>query len=84
MVDPVTGAGNPANIGQVNRTQNNKDNNTTAVDAPADVQAGDQIEVSPEALEAQANETARQLREALEQDASAVLSNDTNRVNQLL
>ncbi len=84
MVDPVTGAGNAANIGQVNRSQNNKDTNTTAVDAPADVQAGDQIEVSPEALEAQANETARALREALEQDSSAVLSGDAQRINQLL
>ena len=85
MVDPITGAGNPANVGQVNRSQNNRnENNTTSVDAPADVQAGDQIDLSPEALEAQANDQAREVRTILEQNQNEVLSGDAERVNALL
>lgn len=85
MVDPISGAGNSANVGQVGRIQNNKQSDK-ALDAEASVEAGagDQVELSPEALEAQANDTAREARVLLEQDAGAVLSADAERLNELL
>lgn len=82
MVDPITGAGNPANVGQVNRTQNNKQTENSP-EADTAVQ-GDQVELSPEALEAQANDTASQTRALLEEDSGAVLSSSAQRLNQLL
>ncbi|MBL4805264.1 MAG: hypothetical protein JKY71_10395 [Alphaproteobacteria bacterium] len=85
MVDPISGSNNSANVGQVGRTQNNKQNDKTSdAEASADVSASDQVELSPEALEAQANDTAREARVFLEQDTGAVLSADAERLNELL
>ena len=85
MVDPITGAGGSGNVGPVGRTQNNRQSEqTTETGASEQVASGDQVELSPEALEAQANDNASAARTLLEQDENAVLSSDASRLNQLL
>ena len=86
MVDSVSGAGGPSNLGSVNRTQNNRSNADSS--APTEGTQGaaqtDQVDVSDAALEVQILAAAQEARAALEQDSAAILSSDAERISQLL
>lgn len=84
MVDSVGGAGGPQNLSQVNRAQNNKNTEEKRSAGTGEAQAQDEVNLSEEALAAQAEETARQTRTILEEQLEETLSNDSKRVDTFL
>ena len=82
MVDSINGAGGPSQAGQVNRTQslkNTEEKRSERVGSPQD-----EVSLSERALEAQAEQTARETRSILEEQLSESLAADVKRVNQFI
>lgn len=73
MVDSVNGAGGPSNISQVNRNQSAREERRTEGASGAAAPA-DEVQLSDEALEAQAEDTAREARAQLEEQPDATLT----------
>ncbi|MEM7650897.1 MAG: hypothetical protein AAF204_02300 [Pseudomonadota bacterium] len=84
MVDSVNGAGGPQNVSQVNRTQSSRNSETRRQDQASGVEPADQVELSEEALVAQAEATAQETRSLLEENSEETLSSSRQRVDTLL
>ena len=88
MVDPVSGSGGASNTGAVNRAQNkNQIENRLEKRAEAlgESRGLDSVELSDEAISlAQAEATAAQIRQILEDNVNETLSRDTGQIDKLL
>ncbi len=82
MVDSIGSSGQISNITSINKSQKSVDSNKS--DGLVETAAVDDVQISDEALIAQATDAAKLVSEGLANDKSVTLSSDASRLNELV
>lgn len=82
MVDSVGSSGQTPRISSVDRTQ--KSSNNQKSEDVAEARAADEVQISEEAILAQAEAAAKQVSEQLSKDETATLSSNIERLSTLV